>query len=59
MKLSQVFQNTAYDILTEEHSYTHTIKISIKTVIETDKNIKILEDLYPNYQETPRENSDT
>lgn len=59
MKLSQVFQNAAYEILTEEHSYIHTIKISIKTVIETDKNIKILEDLYPNYQETPRENSDT
>lgn len=59
MKLSQVFQNAAYDILTEEHSYTHTIKISIKTVIETDKNIKILEDLYPNYQETPRKNTDT
>lgn len=59
MKLSQVFQNAAYDILTEEHSHIHTIKISIKTVIETDKNIKILEDLYPNYQETPRENSDT
>lgn len=59
MKLSQVFQNSAYDILTEEHSTTHTIKISIKTVIETDKNIKILEDLYPNYQETPRKNSDT
>lgn len=59
MKLSQVFQNAAYEILTEEHSYIHTIKISIKTVIETDKNIKILEDLYPNYQETPRKNSDT
>lgn len=59
MKLSQVFQNAAYEILTEEHSYIHTIKISIKTVIETDKNIKILEDLYPNYQEIPRKNSDT
>lgn len=59
MKLSKVFQNAAYEILTEEHSYIHTIKISIKTVIETDKNIKILEDLYPNYQETPRKNSDT
>lgn len=49
MKLSQVFQNTAYDILTEEHSTIYTIKISIKTVIEIDKNIKILEDFYPNY----------
>lgn len=40
---------SAYNILTEQYSTTLTIKISIKTAIEIDENIKILENFCPDY----------